>query len=221
MRDLPRLGGDPGALFRRQVLQRPHVVQPIRQLDDDDPRVLGDRQEQLAVVLDLFFGGGAEGEVGDLGEPVDQAGHFGAELLGHVFPAHVGVFHDVVQQRRHDRGGIEKLTDQDGGHGNAVRDKLLPAHPLLAPVGARAVAERAVDQLEIEPVGVTLQRGPKIGGKVQQRFVHSSPRVAKLVKRSPATITWSYTGTSSSSPAATSWRVTAWSSAEGVGSPLG
>jgi hypothetical protein len=31
-------------------------VQPVAQLDDDDARILGDRQQQLPVVLDLLLG---------------------------------------------------------------------------------------------------------------------------------------------------------------------
>ncbi len=53
--DLPRLGGDPEALLGRQVLERPHVVEPVGQLDDDDPGVLGDREQELAVVLHLLL----------------------------------------------------------------------------------------------------------------------------------------------------------------------
>ena len=165
--DFEGLGGNAGPLVGRQVLQRPHVVEPVRQLDDDDPRVLGDREQQLAVVLDLLLRGGAEGQVGNFGQTVDQPGHLGAEFLGHVFGADVGVFHHIVKQRGHDGGGIEELADQDRGHGNAVGDEFLAAHPLLAPVRARAEAERAIDQLEIEPVGVSLQRGPEVGSKVQ------------------------------------------------------
>ena len=54
--DLPGLQRDPLPPLGRQVLQRPHVVQPVGQLDDDDAGVLGDRQQQLAVVLDLLLG---------------------------------------------------------------------------------------------------------------------------------------------------------------------
>jgi hypothetical protein len=127
--------------------------------------------------------------VGDLGEAIDQPGHLGAELLGDVLSPDVGVLHHVVEQGGGDGGGIDELADQDGGDRDAVGDELLPAHPLLAPVGARAEAEGAVDQLEVEPIGVPFQRGPELGGQIEQGFTHRSPRVAKLVKRSPATMT--------------------------------
>src|SRR5947209_16356527 len=53
------------------------------------------------------------------------------------------------------------------------------------------------------------------------RCRHSRPASAKLVYRPRPTIMWSCTGISSKRPAATSCSVTARSSADGVGSPLG
>ena len=53
---------------------------------------------------------------------------------------------------------------------DAVGDEVLARHPLLAPVRGRAEAERPLDQLEVEPVGVPLQHRPEIGGEVEQRF---------------------------------------------------
>ena len=187
--DLPGLGRDAGALLRGEMLQGPHVVEPVGQLDDDDPGVLRDREQQFPVVLDLLFGGRAEGEVGDLGQAFHQLGHLGAEFTGDVFDLYVGILHHVVEQRGRDRGGIEELTDQDGGDRDAVGDELLPAHPLLAPVGARAEAEGPVDQVEIEPVGMLVEGGAKFGSDLESDFAHRRPWLAKLVKRSPATIT--------------------------------
>src|SRR2546422_7224802 len=40
-------------LFRS--LQRPHVVQPVGELDDDDAGVLGNGQQELAIVLGLLL----------------------------------------------------------------------------------------------------------------------------------------------------------------------
>ena len=56
---------------------------------------------------------------------------------------------------------------------------------------------------------------------VHRRRRHNSPASAKLVYRPRPMITWSCTGMSSSRPAATSCSVTARSSADGAGSPLG
>ncbi len=60
--DLHRLAGDPLLLVEGQRGQRTHVVEAIGQLDQDDPDVLGHRQEHLPDVLGLLLlvGVGAE-----------------------------------------------------------------------------------------------------------------------------------------------------------------
>ena len=44
---------DPTTLLGREPIEGAHVVQPIGKLDQDDTRILGNRQKQLAVILDL------------------------------------------------------------------------------------------------------------------------------------------------------------------------
>ena len=77
---VPRLLRDALPLVLRQRVERPHVVQPVGQLDDDDARVLGDRHQQLAVVLDLPLLGGVQRQVADLRQPVDDLRDLVAEL---------------------------------------------------------------------------------------------------------------------------------------------
>ena len=55
-------------------------MQPVRQLDDDDAGVLGDGEQELPVVLDLLLGGGAKGEMSDLGQAVYDGRDLGPEL---------------------------------------------------------------------------------------------------------------------------------------------
>src|SRR5207249_10935251 len=87
----------------------------------------------------------------------------------------------------------------------------LRAHP----VGAR-------QHLEVEAVALRGDSLRQLGREDRRRTRHKSPASAKLTYRSPPPMTtWSYTGTSSTRPASTSCLVTARSSAEGVGSPLG
>ena len=57
---------------------------------------------------------------------------------------------------------------QDEGDGDRVGDEVLTRHSLLPAVGGRAVAERPVDQLEIEPVGMALEHRPELGGGIGQ-----------------------------------------------------
>src|SRR5688572_20233583 len=226
--DLPGFQRDPAAPLRRQVLQRPHVVQPVAQLDDDDAGILGDGQEKLAVVLDLLFSGGVERQAGNFGQAVHDAGHLGTELPGDVLHAHIGVFDYVMQEGRHDGSAVQQLLGQNQRHGDGMRDEVFTRHALLTPVRGRAEAERPLDQLEVKAVGVALEHRPEIGRKLGERpgyrslgSRHNNPAAAKLTNRSPAMITWSYTGRSSSCPAETSCLVAARSSDDGVGSPLG
>ena len=53
--DLHRLAGDAVLLLGRQAVQRAHVVEPVGELDQDDPDVLGHRQQHLADVLGLLL----------------------------------------------------------------------------------------------------------------------------------------------------------------------
>ena len=99
--------------------------------------------------------------------------------------------------------------------------KSSPRHALLAPVRGRAEAERPIDQLEIEPIGVPLQHGPEVGGEVRAAFRSQQSRrgeAHEAVARNDHMVIHRQI---QQTPAATSCRVTARSSAEGVGSPLG
>ena len=53
--DLHRLAGDALLLLDRQGVQRAHVVEPVGELDEDDPDVLGHRQQHLSDVLGLLL----------------------------------------------------------------------------------------------------------------------------------------------------------------------
>ena len=171
------------------MLERPHVVQAVAQFDDDDPRVFGNGQQQLAVVLNLLFGRGVEGQAGDLGQAIDDARHLGTKLPGNVLRADSGILHHIVQQRSSDGGAVQELLGQYQRDGNGVGDKVLTRHSLLTAVRGRAEAEGAVDQLQIEPVGVPFEHRPQVRREIRQRTSHSSPAVAKLTNRSPAIMT--------------------------------
>ena len=79
--DFTRLESDAALAIGRQVLQRAHVMQAVRQLHDDDPRITRDGEKQFAVVLDLLLGGRAEGQRRNLRQPIHDVGHLAAELV--------------------------------------------------------------------------------------------------------------------------------------------
>ena len=52
-KDVEGLRGDPLALFGFQRIKRAHIVQPVGKFDQNDPDVLGHRQQHLAEILRL------------------------------------------------------------------------------------------------------------------------------------------------------------------------
>ena len=113
--DLHRLAGDALLLLGRQAVQRAHVVEPVGELDQDDPDVLGHRQEHLADVLGLLLLVAVGAELGQLGDAVDELGDLGAEPLLDVGQAVLGVLGDVVEERRLDRDRVDARARPGSG----------------------------------------------------------------------------------------------------------
>ena len=70
--DVERLLRDVALPLRRQVLQRPHVVGAVGELDQDDADVARHREDHLAEVLRLLLLAAGEVDLADLGDAVDQ-----------------------------------------------------------------------------------------------------------------------------------------------------
>ena len=161
--DLHRLAGDALLLLGRQAVQRPHVVEPVGELDQDDPDVLGHRQEHLPDVLGLLLLVAVGAELGQLGDAVDELGDLGPETLLDVGQAVLGVLRDVVEERRLDGDRVDPELGQDLRRGDRMRDVRLAGRPLLALVGDDREIERLADRLEVG-AGVLLEdRGVELG----------------------------------------------------------
>ena len=89
--------------FRRHVVERAHVVQPVGELDQQHAHVVGDREQQLAEVLRLLGLLGDEVELLELGQALDQRADVVAEQLVDLGARRLGVLDRVVQQRGRDR----------------------------------------------------------------------------------------------------------------------
>ena len=144
--DLHRLAGDALLLLRRQAVQRAHVVEPVGELDEDDPDVLGHRQQHLADVLGLLLLVAVGAELGQLRHAVDELGDLGAELLLDVGQAVLGVLGDVVEERGLDGDRVEAELGQDLGRGDRVGDVRLAGAAPLALVRRDREVERLADR---------------------------------------------------------------------------
>ena len=122
---VPRLLRDPTALLGRQPVERPHVVQPVGQLDQDDANILRDRQQQLAVVLDLPFLRRVERQISDLRQAIDDLRDLLPELLLDVGDGDGRVLDDIVNQPARDRHRIELQVGENPRDLDAVRDERL------------------------------------------------------------------------------------------------
>ena len=80
--------------------QRPHVVEAVGQLDEQDAYVLRHRQDELAEILGLLGLVGLQFEARQLGHAVDEVGDFLAEQALDVVERRDRVLDRVVQQTR-------------------------------------------------------------------------------------------------------------------------
>ena len=156
--DLHRLARDALLLLRRQVLEGAHVVQPIGELDDHDPHVLGHGHEHLSDVLGLLLlhrPGAAE--LRELRDAVDELRHLAAEALLDVGEREVGVLGDVVEQRGGQGLRVHLQRREVVGHRDRMRDVRLAGASKLALVRGDRRLVGAADQRRVEA-------GPVAGG---------------------------------------------------------
>ena len=142
--DLHGLHGDVPLLLDLLILDGAHIVQPVRQLDHDDPDVLRHGDEHFAQVLHLLLFLGAVGGMfhfGELGNAVYQHGHRRAKLPGDIFPGDGRILHRIVEQPRHDGFRVQPHLVDDAGHGHRMHDIGLaaPAQLILMGLGRKAV----------------------------------------------------------------------------------
>ena len=174
--DLHGLQGFFPLLFGGLILHGAHVVQPVTDLDEDDPDVLGHGHEHLAQILHLLLFLGDILHPGQLGDPLHQRGHGLAELFGDVLVAGGGVLDAVVEQGRDDAVHVQPQVGHDLGHGQGVDDIGLAAFAQLAVVGRVGKGEGVV-----QPPGV--QVGGVHGHLVLQGLISFQNRVHTLSSR--------------------------------------
>jgi hypothetical protein len=99
-----------------EVAQRPHVVETVGQLDQDDADVVHHGQEQLAEVLGLPLLRGRERDLADLGHALHDVEDVVAEILLDALGVGEGVLQHVVEQAHRHAGRVHAHVGQDGRH---------------------------------------------------------------------------------------------------------
>ena len=145
--DVECLLGGAALLPLRHDRERPHVVEPVGQLDDQDPPVVGHGHEHLADRRRLLGLLGVELEAVELGDPLDDQGHRRTEVAVDDLGGHPGVLDGVVEQGGGHRLGVEPQVGDDAGHGDRVGDvglagrRVCPAWATVAVSAARTMSD--------------------------------------------------------------------------------
>ena len=112
-------------------IQRAHIVQAVGELNDNDPNILYHCQHHFAEIFGLRLGLGAEVDLGELADSVNQFGHFFTELLDQIFLQGWCVFDHIVQYCGNDAVGIHAHFAENSGHGDWMADIRLTGNATL------------------------------------------------------------------------------------------
>ena len=136
-------------LLLGQVIQRPHVVQAIGELDDNDPDVVDHREEHLPEVLGLPLLARRERDRADLGDALDDVRHGRAEELLDAIDGRQRVFDHVVEEPGGYGDRVELHVREEVGDGQRMDQvgfagmaDLPPVLECREDIGASAAARR-------------------------------------------------------------------------------
>ena len=167
--DVERLLRDAQLLGLGQRRDRAHVVEPVGELDEQDPDVLRHRHEHLAQRRGLLRLLGVELEPVELGDAVDDRGDVGAELALDVVRRDGGVLDRVVEQGGGDRDVVEAEVGEDQRHPDRVGDVGLTRAADLLAVGSRGHVEGPLDERRCRPCGAARGRRRSAGRPRRRR----------------------------------------------------
>ena len=154
--DIESLARDAPLLAGWHRAKRLHVVQAIGELHENDANVLDHREHHFAEAFSLCLCPAVKLNLVEFADAVNEQRDFVAELFFYFFERRFGVLNRIVQDRRHDRLGIEVhlgelLSDSDG-----VRNVGFPGLAGLAFVcgGTKCVGSRDLLDLLRGQVGL-------------------------------------------------------------------
>ena len=153
--DIERLLGDAAARLRLHVLERAHIVQPVGELDQQHPHVLGDRQQEFAQVLGLLGFARHQVEPLQLGEAFHQVPDVGAEQMVDLGAGGLGILDRVMQQRRRDGGVVELVLGKDRGDFERMGDIGVAGQPPLFAMRLHGIHIGAVEKVLVR-MGIVL-----------------------------------------------------------------
>ena len=160
-------------LFGRARRQGAHVVQTIRQLDDEHAQVARHRHQHLAHRCCLLRFLRIELQTVEFRYAVDDRGDFGPECLRDVVESQLGVFDCVMQKRGNDGGFIEPDVGHDACDGEWMRDIRLAGRTSLVAMRFPCRVVSAVDVGER-----TLWVAALIGGEQRRDFLRGGGLLA-------------------------------------------
>src|SRR4051794_24103943 len=153
---------------------RPHVVQAIGELDEDDPDVRGHRDHHLAVVLGLRLVAARERDAGELRDAVDERRDLVAEAAADLVERGARVLDRVVQQRRAQRLGVEAQAGADLRDADRVDDEVLARLAALVGVVLAGEQEGVLDPVAVDDdrrlVGVLLDDREEVAEQAALRL---------------------------------------------------
>ena len=148
--DVQRLLCDALLTLRRLRLERTHIVQPVRQLDEHHADVLAHGEDHLADGLRLLLHAGGKVKALELGDAVHQQRDLLAELLLDDLERHVlAVLHGVVKQARSDGRRVEHQVRQDAGDRAGMDEIRLTGLSLLSRMRLLGEMIGLFDQLHV------------------------------------------------------------------------
>ena len=156
--------------MRFEVLDGPHVVQPVGDLHDHDPHILGHREQHLAHGLGvhgaLAAGCGRRGDVVDLGGALYEVRDVDVEAANELLAADVAVLHDVVEQGGLDGVRVHVQLGDEARYGDGVRDVRLTGAAELLAVTLGSELVRLPDLVKTVVGEVPAQRVEQLRGAV-------------------------------------------------------
>jgi len=154
--DIQGLPGDALLLGGFHDPQGPHVMNPVGQLHQQDPDIMGHGKDHLADIFRLLGLPVAEDQLADLGNPVDHIRHFLPEILVQFVQGGGGVLHRVVKEAGGDGDRPQAHLGQMVGDFQGMGQVRLAGQARLAFMGLGGKDIGLLDEIGVR-LGVMLQ----------------------------------------------------------------